>query len=73
MNEIKTGTLNRHYNFERKNVDEDARTITLSFSSEAPVERWFGTEVLSHSPESVDLTRLKSKAALLANHEKRSR
>ena len=69
MNEIKTGTLNRHYNFERKNVDEDARTITLSFSSEAPVERWFGTEVLSHSPESVDLTRLKSKAALLANHD----
>jgi len=69
MNEIKTGTLNRHMNFERANVDEDNRTITLSFSSEAPVERWFGTEVLSHSPESVDLTRLNTKAALLANHD----
>jgi len=69
MNEIKTGTLNRHFNFERANVDEDARTLTLSFSSEAPVERWFGTEVLSHSPGSVDLTRLNSRAALLANHD----
>ena len=69
MNEMKTGTLNRHFNFERANVDEDARTLTLSFSSEAPVERWFGTEVLSHSPGSVDLTRLNSRAALLANHD----
>ena len=68
MNEIKTGTLNRHMNFERADVDEDSRTITLSFSSEAPVERWFGTEVLLHSPESVDLTRLNAKAGLLANH-----
>ena len=69
MNEIKTGTLNRHFNFERDQVDEDTRTVTLSFSSEAPVERWFGTEVLSHSPESVDLTRLNARAALLANHD----
>ena len=68
MNEIKTGTLNRHMNFERADVDEDSRTITLSFSSEAPVERWFGTEVLLHSPEAVDLTRLNAKAGLLANH-----
>jgi HK97 family phage major capsid protein len=49
--------------------DAEARTVTLSFSSEQPVERWFGTEVLSHSPESVDLTRLNAKAALLANHD----
>jgi HK97 family phage major capsid protein len=69
MKQIKTGTLNRHFSFERANVDEDSRTLTLSFSSEAPVERWFGTEVLSHSPGSVDLTRLNSKAGLLANHD----
>jgi HK97 family phage major capsid protein len=69
MEQIKTGTLNRHFSFERANVDEDSRTLTLSFSSEAPVERWFGTEVLSHSPGSVDLTRLNSKAGLLANHD----
>jgi HK97 family phage major capsid protein len=40
MNEMKTGTLNRHMNFERDQVDEETRTVTLSFSSEAPVERF---------------------------------
>jgi HK97 family phage major capsid protein len=69
MNEMKTGTLNRHMNFERDQVDEETRTVTLSFSSEAPVERFFGTEVLSHSPEAVDLTRLNARAALLGNHD----
>ena len=69
MEQINTGTLSRHMNFERDQVDEETRTVTLSFSSEAPVERWFGTEVLSHSPESVDLTRLNARAALLANHD----
>ena len=69
MDEMKTGTLNRHMNFERDQVDEETRTVTLSFSSEAPVERFFGTEVLSHSPEAVDLTRLNARAALLGNHD----
>ncbi len=69
MEQIKTGQLSRQFNFERDQVDAEARTVTLSFSSEQPVERWFGTEVLLHSPESVDLTRLNAKAALLANHD----
>lgn len=69
MEQIKTGQLSRQFNFERDQVDAEARTVTLSFSSEEPVERWFGTEVLSHSPGSVDLTRLNTKAALLANHD----
>ena len=69
MEQIKTGQLSRQFNFERDQVDAEARTVTLSFSSEQPVERWFGTEVLSHSPGSVDLTRLNAKAALLANHD----
>ena len=69
MKQIKTGQLSRQFNFERDQVDAEARTVTLSFSSEQPVERWFGTEVLSHSAESVDLTRLNAKAALLANHD----
>lgn len=69
MEQIKTGQLSRQFNFERDQVDAEARTVTLSFSSEQPVERWFGTEVLSHSPGSVDLTRLNAKAAFLANHD----
>ena len=68
MEIIKTGVLSRHVTFEREHYDEEERSVTLSFSSEEPVERWFGNEVLLHSPESVDLGRLNSRAALLWNH-----
>jgi len=50
------GILYRSSTIERKaNIDEEARTIGLSFSSEAPVERVFGNEVLEHNEDSVDL------------------
>lgn len=45
--------------------------VKLSFpaSSETPVERWFGTEVLSHAPGAVRMDRLKGGSApLLFNH-----
>lgn len=48
--------------------DPDARTLTFTFSSEQPVQRWFGAEVLSHDPGSADLTRLNDSAPLLFNH-----
>lgn len=69
MEQIKTGQLSRQFNFERDQVNEDTRSITLSFSSEAPVERWFGTEVLAHSPKSVNLDRLNNGGALLLGHD----
>lgn len=50
---------------------DDGKLITLSFSasSEAPVERWFGTEVLSHDPKAIRMDRLQGGAApLLWNH-----
>ncbi|MBK7121300.1 MAG: hypothetical protein IPH64_21540, partial [Comamonadaceae bacterium] len=33
---LKTGTLHRAATFERASVDEQARTVELAFSSEAP-------------------------------------
>jgi len=45
------------------------RTLTFSFSSEQPVQRWFGDEILSHAPGAADLSRLNDGAALLFNHE----
>lgn len=53
----------------RPKIDEQSRTIELSFSSEAPVERWFGTEVLSHAAGAGDLSRLNAGASLLFNHD----
>ncbi len=51
------------------NVDE--RTLELTFSSEEPVERWFGNEVLSHDASAADLTRLNDGGPLLWGHNTR--
>ena len=68
MQTIKTGTLNRFLQIDRQAVDEEARTVRLSFSSEAPVDRFFGVEVLDHNPESVRMGRLNKGAPLLWMH-----
>jgi HK97 family phage major capsid protein len=44
-------------------------TFTLSFSSESPVARVFGDEVLSHAADAVDLSRLNDGAPLLWGHD----
>jgi HK97 family phage major capsid protein/HK97 family phage prohead protease len=49
-------------------LDIEARTLQLSFSSEFPVERWYGSETLSHAPGAADLSRLNDGAPLLFNH-----
>ena len=45
-------------------------TLTFSFSSEAPVERWFGREILLHEPEAMDLSRMNDGAPWLWNHNR---
>ncbi|MCD7862859.1 MAG: HK97 family phage prohead protease [Lachnospiraceae bacterium] len=46
------------------------RKFTLSFSSEEPYDRWWGTEILSHSEGALDLTRLNSIGCVLFNHDR---
>lgn len=46
------------------------RKFDLSFSSEEPYERWWGTEILSHADGAVDLTRLNSIGCVLYNHNR---
>ena len=51
-------------------VDEDDRRVRMSLSSEEPVERAFGMEVLRHSDDAVDLSRMNSgHAPLLLDHD----
>lgn len=50
---------------------EDDRTIELSFSSEEPYQRWWGTEILGHKKGEVDLSFIGSgRAPLLVDHER---
>ena len=68
---IKTGVFYRMTDggVNVRGIDEDKRTVELSFSSEEPVDRYFGQEILDHSKKSVNLTFLNSgRAPLLKDH-----
>jgi HK97 family phage major capsid protein len=67
--DLKTETFRRELTIDRAGkIDKEARTVELSFSSETPVERWFGSEVLAHDGK-VRLERLNTSAPLLVNHD----
>ena len=61
--------MSRFAVFQRESVDVEKRTVEVAFSSEEPVERWFGEEVLSHAAGAVDLSRLNDGGAVLFNHD----
>ncbi|QNI37518.1 phage major capsid protein [Edaphobacter albus] len=49
--------------------DYDKRTVTFALTSETPVDRWYGEEILDHSDGSIDDERLKRGIPLLFNHD----
>ena len=51
-----------------RTIDEEARTVEVAFSSEEPVARWFGDEILDHSAGAMSDARLRNGAAVLWNH-----
>jgi len=51
-------------------VDEENRRVRIGVSSEEPVERSFGMEVLGHSPEEINMEFMQSgRAPLLLDHK----
>lgn len=69
---IKPGTrVERALTFERAQINADARTAELAFSSETPYERWWGIEVLDNTASAVRLGRLSSGGPLLMDHDTR--
>ena len=62
----------RGMSFDGKVVDEDTRTVRIAVSSEEPVERSFGNEILDHDERSIDLSFAKSgRMPLLLDHDPR--
>lgn len=61
--------LYRSAKLERSGFNKEKRTISVIFSSEEPVMRWFGEEILDHSAGSVDLDFLNSGGAVLMEHD----
>lgn len=52
-----------------REIDTQNRTVDLAFASEAPVDRWFGSEVLDVSEAGMRAGRISDGAALLLNHD----
>lgn len=69
MDKIKLAPQRRSFERADMKVDEESRSIEFPISSELPVERWFGKEILSHDPSAVDLARFNDGANLLFNHD----
>lgn len=68
LRQIEGKQLQRALAVDLSTLDTEKRTVEVAVSSEYPVRRWFGMEVLDHSPEAVDLTRLRSGAPFLVQH-----
>lgn len=56
----------RDFKLDIRTLDKTNRSIDLSLSSEYPVRRWYGKEILLHGINNVDLSRLDS---ALFNHD----
>jgi HK97 family phage major capsid protein len=68
LRDLQQTELRRFEAVDFRQLGED-RTIEFPFSSELPVARWFGDEVLEHDPRSVDLERMNDGAPVLFNHD----
>lgn len=62
--------LRRFCTLERAEGEANERVFRISFSSETPVDRFWGKEILDHSPSAVDLTRLNEIGCVLYNHDR---
>jgi len=62
-------TLKRALSVDFRSYDEEDRTLEFPFASEAPVERYYGMEVLNMDTKSMDLARLNDGAPLLYQHD----
>lgn len=69
IKDVKSKPQFRTFEINRAGINEENRTVELAFSSETPVERFWGIEILDHSAKAVDLARLQDGGAVLKNHD----
>ena len=60
--------VQRGFALDVREVEKEDRTLEFPFSSEEPVTRYFGPEILEHKSANWDLKRLNDSAPLLYNH-----
>ena len=60
----------RMISFDIRTVKAEERRVTVSFSSEQAVDRWYGLEILQHDEGNVNLERLQNIGVALFNHDR---
>lgn len=53
-----------------REIKEDERRVSISFSSEQVVSRWYGSEILCHDADCIELERINSIGVSLFNHDR---
>lgn len=61
-------TFFREAEIDIRKSNNDTRTVSATLSSEIPVKRWFGNEVLAHDDAAINLDRASDGLPLLFNH-----
>jgi len=71
--QVKSEVFERLLTLDRAHADTDARTVPISISSETPVDRFFGSEVLVHEKDAINMERAGSENGLplLLSHDSR--
>ena len=70
LDQIKLETMTRTLTIEKRDAEEaESRLVEVAFSSEEPVERYYGSEILDHGASSVRLDRLTDGAPVLVGHD----
>lgn len=68
---MKTQMMRREISINPEIVNDDSREMIVSFASEEPCERWFGTEILEVDSLAMDLNRFQNGlGCLLYNHNR---
>lgn len=67
---METLKLYRDFQINKQDINEESRTVNLTFSSEFEVDRYWWIEILDHNPESVILDRLRAAGPLLVMHDR---
>ena len=55
LQRLRGDRFERTFTTVRAEIDEEARTVPLAFSSEEPYQRWFGIEILGHEKDQVEM------------------
>lgn len=66
---VKIGRQYQRKQLKSEGYNADEHTVSLTLTSEQPVDRWFGSEILSHKKGAIRTQRLKNGISLLFNHD----